>query len=368
MKTLRKLAALVLAGVLCVSAFAGCGINPEETAATLGEQEVSLGLVNFMCKYQKAAMDDLYVAYFGTEVWDTDMTGSGSTLQENLVDSVVSSLHDLYTLKAHMGDYEVKLSDEDEKKIKDAAEAFMTSNSAEAIEEFGATEELVTEMLTLYTIQQYMYEAIIADTDREVDDEDANMRGYSYIAIDLEGKTVDGEYTEYTEEQVDELKENVNKMAEALTGGSKLEDVAKEYDFEVETGAYSTKEDDETIDEELLKAMKDLEEGETSALIEGDDDMLYFARIDADTDEDATEEKREEIIAEREAELYDDVMTGWQEEDGWTVNEDVIAKIDFHHIFTQDDGSTETESESETASTTETETESATESETGTDR
>ena len=349
-----------------MSTFAGCGINPEETAATLGDQKVSLGLVNFMCKYQKAAMDDLYVGYFGEGVWDSDMTGSGTTLQESLIDSVVVSLHDLYTLKAHMADYEVVLTDEQEKAIKDAATAFMTSNSAEAIEEFGATEELVIEMLTLYTIQMDMYNAIIEDTDREVSDEEANMRGYSYIAIDLEGATVDGKYTEYTEEEVAAVKEKVNKMAEALTGGSTLEDVAKEYDYEVEESAYSTKTDDESIDEELLKAMKKLKEGETSALIEGDDDMLYFARIDADTDEEATEENREAIIAEREAELYDEVMTKWQKEDGWVEYEDVLAQIDFHHIFTQDDGSTETESESETG--TDTETESETESETGTEK
>lgn len=364
MKTLRKLAALVLAGAICVSTFAGCGINPEETAATLGEQNVSLGLVNFMSKYQKAAMDDLYVGYFGTGVWDADMTGSGTTLKDNLVASVVSALHDLYTLKAHMVDYSVSLSDEDEAKIKAAAAAFMADNSEEAIEEFGATEELVIEMLTLYTIQQYMYEAIIADTDRDVDDDEANMRGYSYIAIDLEGRTVDGKYTKYTDDEIAALKDTVNKMADALENGSTLEDVAEEYEQEVEEGAYSTKDGDDSIDEELLKAMKKLKEGETSALIEGDDDMFYFARIDADTDKDATEDKREEIIAEREAELYDEVMTKWQKEDGWAVNESVIAKIDFHNVFTQDDGSTETESESETETGTDTESET----ETGTDK
>ena len=53
----KKLAALVLAGVLCISALTGCGgMDVNETAATLGEQTVSLGIANFMCKYQKAEM------------------------------------------------------------------------------------------------------------------------------------------------------------------------------------------------------------------------------------------------------------------------------------------------------------------------
>lgn len=363
MKAFRKLAALVLAGALCMSAFTGCGINPDETAATLGEQEVSLGLVNFIAKYQKSTMDDLYVGYFGKDVWDADMTGTGTTLKDNLLDSVVASLHELYTLKNHMGDYKVELSADDEKAIKDAANAFMTSNSKEAIKEFGATEELVVEMLTLYTIQSYMYDAIIVDTDREVKDEDANMRGFSYISIDPEGRTVDGKYKKYTDAEAKELMDKVNKMADALKNGSKLEDVAKDNGYKVETGAYATKGTDKSIDEELLDEMKDLKEGETSPLIEGADDMLYFARIDADTDKEATEDNREAIIAEREAKLYDEVLTKWQKDDGWKVNKDVVDKIDFHHIFTQDDGSTEKESGSETESESGTEKTSEKESE-----
>ena len=85
MKALRKLAALVLAGALCMSMLVGCGIDPEETAATYGEEQVSLGFVNFMAKYQKSTADDLYVGYFGTGVWDYDMSGSGVTLKEQLL-------------------------------------------------------------------------------------------------------------------------------------------------------------------------------------------------------------------------------------------------------------------------------------------
>ena len=263
MRTFKKLAALVLAGVLCVSAFTGCGVNPEETAATLGEQTVSAGLVNFMAKYQKAAMDDLYVGYFGEDVWDLDMTGSGSTLRDNLVTSVVSTLHDLYTLRNRAADYDVTLTAEEEKAIKDAATAFMTSNSEEAIKEFGATQELVEEMLTLYTIQWNVYNAIIEETDREVSDEEANMRGYSYIEIGIDTVTVDGKEVELTSDEIKKIEETADKMVEELAS-SKLEDVAKKYDYKVSEGTYSTYKDDSTMDANLLKALKKLKEGECS--------------------------------------------------------------------------------------------------------
>ena len=62
---IKKLMALFLAGALTVSAFIGCGVDKEATVATLGEQEISLGLVNFMSRYQQAMISDSYVYYFG---------------------------------------------------------------------------------------------------------------------------------------------------------------------------------------------------------------------------------------------------------------------------------------------------------------
>ena len=360
MKALKKLAALVLAGALCMSTFAGCGINPDDTAATLGEQKISVGLVNFLAKYQKAAMDDLYVGYFGSGVWDSDMTGSGVTLQQSLISSVVSNLHDLYTLKAHMADYKVALTDEEVAKIKEVAGKFMAANTEAALKELGATEEYVVEMLTLYTIQQKMYDAIIVDVDKDVKDEDKNMRGYSYVVINLEKHIVDGKTVKYTEDEIKALKENINKVAEALKNGTKLEDAVKEYKFEEEEGFYNVKAGDESIDDEVMKVLKELKEGETSEMIEGDDDQIYFVRVDADVDKDATEDKYEEIIAEREGTLYSDKVKEWEKNDGWTTYADVISQIDFHNIFTQDDGSTEKEtgSEKETSTEKESETES----------
>ncbi len=352
----KKLAALVLAGALCLSAFTGCGIDASETVATLGEQEISAGIANFMCKYQKASYDDMYIAYFGADVWDTDLSGSGTTMGDNLKDSVMASLHDLYTLQNHMDDYKVTLSDEEKKVITEAATAFMNDNSKEAIKEMGATQELVEEMLTLYTIQWKMYEAIIADTDREVSDEDANMRGISYITIDRAGYTNDkGSYVKFTDDEKTKLSETVKKMETALAD-QKLEDVAKEYDYTVKEGAYGK--DDESFDEDLVKAMDALKEGEVSKLVETEK-AYYFVRIDAETDEEATEDNREAIIEEREAKLYSDVLDGWQKDDGWKVNEDVLAKIDFHNILTQKDpNATETEKDSSK----ETESEESTES------
>lgn len=335
---LKKLAALVLAGVLCLTSFVGCGVNADETAATLGEQEVSAGVVNFVCKYQKATIDDTYVAYFGEDFWEQDLYGYGTTMEEDMKASIMDSLHDLYTLKAHMADYKVEITAEEEAAIKEAAAAFLAANSEEAIKEFGATEEIVIEVLTLYTIQAKMYDAIIVDTDRNVSDEEANMRGITLVEIGIAGEYNDkGTYEKYTEAEIKAIRAKADKII-AEMGGVGLETAAKNNGYTASDTAYNKS--DDTIDKTLLEALNALKVGETSQVIETTS-ALYIAKIDEDVDKEATEKNREAIIAERESALYSEVLDGWQKEDGWTVNDAVVEKIDFHNLLTQTSESTE---------------------------
>jgi foldase protein PrsA len=332
---LRKLAALVLAGALCVTTFVGCGVSPTKTAATLGKQEVSAGVVNFVCKFQKASLDDMYAAYFGgTDFWSQDLYGNGTTMEENVKASVMDSLHDLYTLKAHMADYKVEITSDEEAAIKKAAAAFISSNSEKAIKEMGATEEIVTEVLTLYTIQAKMYDAMIVDTDRNVSDEEANMRGITLVEIGISGKYNDkGTFEKYTAAEVKAIKEKAEKILTEASGVG-LEKAAKNNGYTAQDTAYNKK--DSTMDKTLLEALNALKVGETSKVIQTTS-SLYIAKIDEDVDAKATEENRKAIITERENKVYSDKVTEWQKADGWKVDESVVEKIDFHNVITQKD-------------------------------
>lgn len=340
----KRLTAILLAGVMTASVLTGCGINKNAAVATLGEQEISLGVVNFICRYQQAVTDDLYTQYFGEDVWNQDLYGSGSTMQETVKTQVVEGVHEMYTLKAHMSDYNVEITDEDKSAIEEAAKSFMEENSSDALDEMGATQDIVEEVLTLYTIRAKMTEAIKADADTEVSDEEANMRAYTMLDIKTDSYT-DSE-TNSTVECTDEEKEQLKDMADAVEAavedGDALEDVCEAYGCSdaVTTGTYAA--DNDTLDSNVKDALDSLKEGETSAVIETDTD-LYIVRIDKDTDEDATESNRESIIKQRQDDLYDSVLEGWQESDGWTVNEKKLTKIDFKNRFTQ---TTESDTES----------------------
>lgn len=346
---LKRLAALILSGALCLTALTGCGAKAEDTIATLGSETVTYGVANFLVKYQKSTVDDMYAMYAGyygvDSLWDIDMSGSGSTTEEEFKASAMEMLHDMYTLKAHMADYGVEITAEDEAAITEAANAFLAANTEEAITEFGATEEIVTEVLTLYTIQAKMYNAIIVDTDREVSDEEANMRGYSMIQIDLTGKYDDNyNWVTYTEDEIAAVKKTALDMKLDVKAKG-LEAVAEEHGYSVTTNAYGK--NDTSLDEAVKTALDALAEGEVSDMIETEN-AIYFLRVDANVDKNATEQNRASIIAERETALYEETVAKLQENDGWEVKDSVVDKIEFHNMFTQ---VKETESEESTEST-----------------
>jgi foldase protein PrsA len=330
---IKKLAAVCLAGTLAVSALGGCGINKDEVVATYDSREVTLGIVNFMCRYQQSYYDEAYRGYFGDDVWQQDLSGSGQSLQEDVKTDVVEGLHEMYTLQDHMDEYDIEITGEEQEKISSAAAAFMAANSSDTLEEMGATQEIVEEVLTLYTIQSKMYDAIIALADTDVSDEEANMRGYTYVRASLSGY-YDSEYNyvSYTEDELAQMNTAFSAMAEAAAEDPEnFEAIAEAAGYTAATDAYNA---DSSLDEDVMAALDALGEGEVSGVIETDY-YLYLVRLDSETDADATEQNRQDIIEDRQSTFYTDTVFAWQEDDGWTVNEKVLAKIKFESAFSQ---------------------------------
>lgn len=347
----KKHMALLLGGVMAVSALAGCGgIDKDKTVAILNGEPVTLGIANFAARFQQAGYDDFYVAYFGEDVWSSDLYGNGSTMQETIKDSVMESLEDMYVLKLHMDEYDVVLTDEEEAAISDAAAAFLSDNSDDAIEALGATQEIVEEYLQLSTIQHKMYDAIIADADTEVTDEEAKTSAYSYVNISKTSYTDDeGNTVEYTEEELTELSETAESFA-ADAAADGLEEAAETAGYTVSSGTFT--QDDSGLDEDVLAALKELGEGEVSGLIDTDS-AYYVVRLDQEVDEEATEENRANIIEQRQSDLYDEVLGGWKEGVEWVVDTDVWDTVTFDNLFTTVMQSTETEAVEATEEATE---------------
>ena len=281
----KRFTTLLVSGVLAASMLVGCGgINKNETVATLDGQEIKLGVANFAARLQQAEADDFYRAYFGDDVWSSDLYNNGTTMEDNTKNSVIEMIENLYILQNHMADYDVTLTDDETAKIAEVAAQFMADNDDKAINALGATEDIVKEYLTLVTVQSKMRAAIVADADTNVSDADANTSAYSYVNVSKTSyKDADGNTQEYTDDEKAELADTVQKFHDAAADTT-LDTAADEYGYTVSTGTFSS--DNTTLDEEVLNALEGLKsEGELSDVVETDN-YYYVLRLDEITDAD----------------------------------------------------------------------------------
>lgn len=393
----KKVIAMLLAATLSVTAFTGCAINKTATAATLDKEDIKLGLVNFMIRYQEAGYDDMYIQYMGEGYWDKTVSGNNTVL-ETWKKNAIEEAHELYTLKAHQSDYDVEVSDDEKKEIKKAAEKFMKANSDDVIDEMSATEEIVEEYLELRLIKSKMYAAIIKNADSSVTDEEANMAAYTIVKLDYKGAYDSNyQYQTYTDEQSAQIKAQADAVVEALAGGSSLEDAAKAAGTTATTGTYATyvdpdaektddsdKKSDDTestessessdsktkdsvyttnnLDQSVVDALNSLEEGQTSDLITTDS-TYYIVRLDKKTDDKATESNRKTVKGNKEDKYYNGILSGWQDDEKWSVKQKQLDKIKIHNYFTTtkkakkaaDTSATESTQQSESTNSTDTE-------------
>lgn len=367
---LKKFTVPVLAGViLAATAMSGCGngIDKNQVVATLDDQEITLGFANFMARYQQASYDSFYASWMGEDMWSQDIYGNGSTFEEDVKTEIINNIEDLYVLANHMEDYGVEITEEDTAAMEKAADEFMANNSKKAISQSGAEKEYVVEMLRLQTIQDRMYEAIVAEADTDVSDEEAAQRTFSYVQVaktaavqeetaddqtEGEGSVAEAE-TEGESSDSSEVAQNAMADVEAAQQATEMkafadlaatdfDGAAEEAGYTVNTAHYGSAEDtDSSLDTEALEAADKLKAGEISGLIETDSNY-YVIRLDSEFDEEATESKRQSIIADRRSEKYENTLEEYKEGVKWEVKEDVWKKVKFDEMFTMTE---ETESE-----------------------
>lgn len=330
----RRLLPLLLAAALGVSVLTGCGssIDGNKTGATLDGQEISLGFMNFMARYQQAIYDGQFSSMFGTGMWSQDVFGDGTDMETSVKKNVAESIEDFYLLEKHMADYKVEITDEELAAMDEAAKKFMEDNSKKAIQQMGATEEYVKEMLRLNTIQSKMRKAIDAEVDTEVSDEEAAQKTISYVSVNSKSTTDEnGETKEYTEEEKKNIEEQVKTFQKSAKDDFKK--AAENAGYEVSEYSYGEKDESYTLDDAVIEAANKLKDGELSKVITTDE-SFYVIHMDSTFDKEKTESKKESIVQERKNDHYTEVCDKYKEDIKFELNEEEWAKVKFDDLFT----------------------------------
>lgn len=327
----KKAAVLTAAGVLAATAVTGCSgsINTDAVVATVGDDEISLGVANFYARMTQGQYETYYASMMGTTgdaMW-TQEAGEDQTYEESVKDGLLENLENMYLISQHAADYEVSLTEEEEDAIAEAAAQFDEDNTDEAKETVSGYRKDIEEFLRLATIQTKMDSKMREGVDEEVSDEEAAQKAMQYVFFSYTTTDDSGNTTELTDEEKESLKTDAQSLVDRVNAGEDISTVAEElgqtaYDLTFDSESTSPNED-------LIAAVDAFDtEGQVTDVIEADDG-LYVGRLTSLLDRDATDQKKETIIEERRQEQYDSLLEEWRNDTDIQVDEKVWDKVDF---------------------------------------
>lgn len=326
----KRVTALGLAGMLAVTGLTGCGsMNNDDVVATVGENEIKLGVANFYARMQQAQYETYYAGMMGTtgeELWakETD----GKTYEQSVKSDIIKSLENIYILEQHASEYDVVLSEDEKKAIDKAAEEFDENNALEDKEAVSGYNKYVKKVLELLTIQSKMEDAMTADVDTEVSDDEAAQKAMKYVFYSYTKDENDSTST-MSETEKTEVKKKTTDFAEKLKNSDTkdIDAAANEADMEVQTATFDSESTSPNAD--LVKAADALTaEGDVTDAIETDSG-IYVAKVTSFLDRTATDAKKQSIVEERKKDQYDDLLKKWRKKTDINLNKRVWKKVDF---------------------------------------
>lgn len=325
----KKTAVVAMAGIMAAGMLTGCGekkLDGSKTVATVDGTKIPLGVVSLSVREGQMQTEAMYRSYMGGsdfDIWDTEAE-KGKTYGEQAVEESLKDVELMYIMKAKAADYDVELTDEDEKAIAEAAASFMEANSEETIADLAVTEDQVKNYLELQTYKQKIHDPIIADVDKNVSDEEAQQSSFEYVSVST---------ADLSDDEIKEKKEDAQKILDGLKADpdGDFSEIAKSVDDSYSSlsgtfDANETSEDEDTDDEdadedsssysgtypeEVIDVLRTLDDGEVASDIIETDTAYYVVKLDKKDDEEATETKKESIISTREQTLYTDTTEKW---------------------------------------------------------
>ena len=327
----KRAAAVTAAGVLAAVSVTGCSgsIDTDAVVATVGDEEITLGVANFYARLTQGEYETYYASMMGMtaeDMWAQEYD-EDTTFEEQIKDSVMESLEDMYVLSQHAADYDIALTEEEESAISDAAEQFEADNTDVAKEAVSGYKKDIEKVLELVTIQNKMDSAMKEGVDEEVSDEEAAQKSMQYVLFSYTTTDDSGNSTELTDEEKEELKTTAQSLADRTAAGEEFATVAEELGAEAQTATFDS--ESTSPNEDLIAAADALQnEGDVTELVETDSG-IYVAELTSLLDREATDAEKESIVEQRRQDQFDSLLEEWKDAIEIEVNDRVWNKVDF---------------------------------------
>lgn len=256
-----------------------------------------------------------YESVYTDQIWSVEIDETGTTFQQYLLEQIRSFVTELKTMNMLADEQEIRLTAQDEEKIRQLAGRYYDSLTPEDLAYTGATEEDVYTMYEQYHRANILVDQLTEDINLEISDSEAKVIGVQEIQAESE-EAAQQFYDQVTADGAD-----FAAAARSFTGDSSYE---KKVGRGERSGEY----------EDVVFA---LEEGQISPVFYAEG-AWYVVKCTVGYDEEATLARKEQLSVQRKNLAFRRIYDAYVQEHPLTLKGDLWEQIS----FTGEDGSVTT--------------------------
>lgn len=359
-----RLTAFLLLMTMTLTMVSGCGESEQSKKVVFkaGDTEVTLDELWFYCKSVQEYYESYYSSMFSSpDVWTSaypvtkeDGSTEESTLENIAKRSAIKQIRQIKIAVAHAEELKVSLSESEKDAIKSQADSFMDKVTKDEIKKMGLSKELAQQVFSESALVEKMKSKMAEDEGIEISDEEAQTSKIYYIQFPTAAANASGDVMVADDDNLKQAKEDAQKALERIQAGNDIATVAATYGMGGSSGQLSI--DAETdLPVEIADSIANLKDGETYDKVIQTSDGFYIIQMVQVIDEEATADKKEELLSKKEQEIMDEKFDEWSKEDDFDydkdVNWDYMKEIDFVANSTVTASDSRTDGASQDAST-----------------
>lgn len=294
----------------------------QQLVVTVGKEKVLYSEAMIYFKYIQAQ----YESNFGNKIWTYDFgeQNFGDMAKQEIINMIAQTK----IIGTQAEKYNIVLTDDEEVLIQENADTFLAGLTADDIEQYGLTEEAAQLFYRDNMLYEKVFDAATMNVNTEVSDKEAKQITVQHLLVLSTEKDKDGKSIPMSKEKKAEA---YAKVKDLLKQAKKTDDFlafaqANTDDSEVEY-TFGAGE----MDQEFEKVAFELKPGELSNIVETTYGFHIIYCV-SNFDEDATLEKKEEIIEVRQDEAFQKLYEEWSKDYKIDINDKVWDAIKFTEL------------------------------------